>query len=480
MLGGPMSRPNILWICTDQQRYDTIHYLGNQAIHTPNLDRLCREGTSFTNAYCQNPVCSPSRASFLTGKYPSETGITANGQKSVPEETELITKELHDLGYRCGLCGKLHLASPKEGIENRCDDAYEVFHYSHDPWYGNCEDNEYLKWLVDTKGDLRELFEYESGHRRGYSRNITAQKHQSTWCVNKAIECIDEWESENTDDPWLLSLNIFDPHPPFDAPEEYAGRYDCEKLPDPLFRESDMKNQENLKMAYHQSALNFHEPDKIIKQKKASYYGMVELIDEQIGRLLNYLEEHDLRQTTMIIFHSDHGEMLGDHGLLLKGARFYEGATKVPLIFSLPGVIKEGKQYDHLVELRDIVPTLREMAKMTASANSLWKILTEKENGPVRDHVVCEYHDSLWPQFADKNAVHHTTNATMYRNDRFKIVIYHTQSTGELYDLENDPDEFENHWNEMSYRSIQTELMLLVMDHYMSGCRSKTPVIWSF
>lgn len=475
-----MERPNILWICTDQQRYDTVACLGNPAIRTPNLDRLCKEGTAFTNAYCQSTVCSPSRASFLTGKYPSQIGIVANGQASVPEGTELITKELHRIGYRCGLCGKLHLASPKNGIEDRCDDKYERFHYSHDSWYGTPDDNEYLRWLCDTGADLQRIFNTEHTSRRGYSKWITADKHQTTWCVQKAIDCIAEWELEQSEDPWLLSLNIFDPHPPFDAPQEYADRYDPCAIPEPLFKDSDIRNQERLEEAYHQSALQYHKPDAETQKKKVSYYGMVELIDEQVGRILDYLESHDLRKKTLIIFHSDHGEMLGDHGLILKGARFYEGATKVPMIFSLPGVVKEGKRYDYPVELRDLIPTLKEMTGLGAEAESLWRILTKDDHEPIRNHIICEYLDSLWPELSNKETVHHTTYATMCRDIRYKVVIYHTQQTGELYDLKEDPCEFENLWDRASHREIQTKLMMRIMDHYMNDLKPRTPIIWSF
>ena len=477
-----MIRPNILWICTDQQRWDTIGYSGNAAVHTPNLDRLCREGTVCTHAYCQSPVCSPSRASFLTGKYPGETGVTANGQGQVPERLSLITRELDEAGYRCGLCGKLHLSSPKDGVEDRCDDRYGEFHYSHDPWYGTSEDNEYLRWLIDAEGDIERLFLTRDGRRRGYSRAITAELHQTTWCAQQAIECIRDWEDDETGEPWLLSLNIFDPHPPFDAPEEYTARFSSEEIPPPLFRKSELTTHKRFERAYHQSALTYHAPDADTIEKKISYYAMVELIDEQIGRILDYLEAKGLREKTLILFHSDHGEMLGDHGLLLKGARFYEGAVRVPMIWSLPGIIQEDKQYHELVELRDIVPTLREMAglNMTSKASSLWRMLTTEETASVRDQVICEYQDSLYPEFADPDAVHLPTFAAMVRDRRFKLVFYYSLQTGELYDLKEDPDEFNNLWGDPALQVTQHSLLSRLLEHGMENKEAYPPVIWSF
>src|SRR5690606_23858148 len=126
-----MDRPNILWICSDQQRFDTITALGNQRIRTPCLDRLADEGVAFTHAYCQSPVCTPSRASFLTGRYPRTTRCRQNGQK-IPADERLLPRILADAGYVCGLAGKLHLASCSDGkVEDRIDDGYEVFHWSH-------------------------------------------------------------------------------------------------------------------------------------------------------------------------------------------------------------------------------------------------------------------------------------------------------------------------------------------------------------
>src|SRR5690606_25469348 len=139
---------------------------------------------------------------------------------------------------------------------------------------------------------------------------------------------------ETRDRPWLMSVNPYDPHFPFDAPLPYESRYDPRQLSPPLFRESDLDLQKHLEPAF------FHEPyrrpDERIRGIKASYYGMIERIDEQVGRLLDVLEETGQRDDTLVIFTSDHGEMLGDHGLLTKGCRFYEGAVRVPLIISWP------------------------------------------------------------------------------------------------------------------------------------------------
>jgi len=141
------SRPNILWICTDQQRWDTIHALGNKHIRTPNLDRLCAEGVAFTHAFCQSPICTPSRAAFLTGMYPRYLNACTNGNDTWQNEAPLITKTLADMGYDCGLAGKVHLSAAHNRIEPRPDDGYRVFHWSHHPHDSWPEGHAYNDWL---------------------------------------------------------------------------------------------------------------------------------------------------------------------------------------------------------------------------------------------------------------------------------------------------------------------------------------------
>ena len=140
------TRPNILWICTDQQRFDTVAALGNSMISTPNLDRLVQTGVSFRNAFCQCPVCTPSRGSFLSGRYPSTTRLRQNGQQ-IPPDTLLVPRILADAGYTCGLAGKLHLSPCDRRVEKRIDDGYQVFHWSHGP-FPKWRENEYIQWLA--------------------------------------------------------------------------------------------------------------------------------------------------------------------------------------------------------------------------------------------------------------------------------------------------------------------------------------------
>jgi arylsulfatase len=159
------TRPNILWICTDQQRYDTIHALGNERIRTPSLDRLVVEGAAFTKAYAQSPICTPSRACFLTGRYPSTLHVNRNGNAYFPGNIRLITRVLADGGYDCGLVGKLHLSAADGRVEVRPDDGYRVFKWSHHPKpesFWPTDNHAYQRWLREQGVDWDKVYDAET------------------------------------------------------------------------------------------------------------------------------------------------------------------------------------------------------------------------------------------------------------------------------------------------------------------------------
>ena len=451
-------RPNILWICTDQQRYDTINALGYDHVDTPVVDSLVAEGVAFTRAYCQSPICTPSRASFLTGQYASAVHINANGLEFFPSHPQLVTKMLADAGYDCGLIGKLHLASAYRRIEPRIDDGYRYWEYSHAPRDDWPEGHGYADW-VREKGEV--LGELMKQHPTG----LPAEFHQTTWCAEKTIEFM----REEREEPWLASVNIYDPHPPFNPPPTYREMFDPADMPGPLFQESDLAQQQKLVDIDFQSIgcrpdqLDIRDPlhkdretpgaDARVLQ--AAYCAMIKQIDDQVGRILEALADTGQRENTVVIFTSDHGETLGDHGLIQKGCRFYEGLVRVPLIFSWPGHIAQGLVRDDLVELTDKAPTLLELAGMEVpeqmTGRSLLPILRGERNEPHRDFVRCEYYDAL-------DETDHSF-ATMYRDERYKLVLYHGHDLGELYDLEEDPGEFENMWDEPEAQPLKLDLM---------------------
>jgi len=443
-----MARPNILWYCTDQQRFDTIGALGNSIVQTPTIDGLVENGVAFTNAYCQSPICTPSRASVMTGLYPSRARNTRNGNDTFPNDTPLISKLIADSGYDCGLIGKFHLVSAGLRPEPRLDDGFSYWQHSHAPrddWPKGTHD--YADWVREQGEELDTL--------RNSPQRVPAEYHQTKWASDCAIDFI----SQERDRPWLLNINVYDPHPPFIPPAKYANRFNPEEMPGPYFRESDLENQRTLAQVDFQGEPKSPE-EHDAKDAQAKYYAMIALIDDQLARILETLDETNQRDNTVIIFTSDHGETLGDHGLMFKGCRFYEGLVKVPLIFSFPKGFQSGQQCDGLVELLDLSATLLDIAEVPIpdyhQGQSLMPILKGAASGDkIREFARCEYFDALDSKFTDGSGAF----GTMYRDSQYKLSIYHDSNAGELYDLENDPWEFENRWNDPSYADIKNRLI---------------------
>lgn len=448
-------RPNILWYCTDQQRFDTIAALGAPNVATPVIDALVREGVAFTHAYCQSPICTPSRSSFMTGMYPTRLHNTRNGADTFPQSPPLISKLIADSGYDCGMVGKFHLTSSGHRTEPRLDDGFSFWKFSHAPRDDWAEGHDYADWVRGQGGDLDAMRESDE--------RVAPHLHQTKWASDRSIEFI----TRERDTPWMLCVNIYDPHPPFIPPREYAERFDAADMPGPYFRESDLEQQAKLSSVEFQDEARTPEQHDA-RAKQARYYAMIAQLDEQFGRVLAALDESGQRDNTMIVFTSDHGESLGDHGLMYKGCRFYEGLTRVPLIFSWPAGFGSGLVSDALVELLDLSATIVEAAGVEQpeymQGRSLMPILRgESDPHHHREFVRCEYFDALDTQFTGGGG----TFATMYRDRRYKLSNYHTQGLGELYDLQEDPWEFENLWDSPEHADVRHRLVQASFDAHV-------------
>jgi arylsulfatase len=464
-------KPNVLWICTDQQRTDTLGCYGNPLVHTPHIDRLAESGVLFERAYCQSPVCTPSRASFMTGRYSRTTRCRQNGQQ-IPADEKLVSKLFAEQGYVCGLAGKLHLApchpdvSPIE--EARIDDGYHAFHWSHSVGGGNTWPmDEYLQWL-DQKGSLLKREPIPEVRQTFYGND--PEDRQGTWCTDKALAFIRTNRKHGK--PWFFSLNYFDPHHPFDPPKALMDKYMAlsEQIPLPNYREGELADKPIYQAIDSESAYNFvpmfrfREMSELEhRAARASQWAMMEHLDTQVGRLIADLGQAGDLANTIIIFMSDHGEMLGDHGIYWKGPYFYEELVRVPLIISWPGKIVPGERTQALVELVDIAPTLLAASELpmypAIQGRSLWPLLTGTTDLQVhRDSVYCEYynaqpwHPELPPQ------------CTMVFDGRYKLVRVHSSKEGELYDLQTDPTEGINLYANPDYREIKLEMLEMLSD----------------
>ena len=470
-----MQRPNILWICSDQQRWDTLECYGNAFVNTPNIDRLAAEGTCFDHAFSQSPVCTPSRAAFLTGRYPRTCRARQNGA-DIPDSETLVTKMLSDAGYTCGLSGKLHLRACNpahvgaDGMESRLADGYSAFHWSHHSSSMGTSQNHYWDWL-SAQGQSFSAQPVEGS--RTVATAMTGETSQAAWCAEKAIEFIEA--QARSERPWLFSVNMFDPHHSFDPPREFLEPYlaRLDEIPLPNYREGELVDKPEWQRydhehgAYGQGA-NFAWRNLSARDHKlirAAYWAMCDLIDAQVGRMLDALARTGQRENTLIIYTSDHGDMLGDHGIYLKGPFFYDGAIRVPLLISWPGRI-EVQRSSALVELVDLPQTLLDAVGLAhhpgMMGKSLWPLLTGAAAADVhRDDVYCEFYHACHGHNGESELPAMTT---MVRTRRHKLTVVHGEGEGELYDLNADPGESRNLWDDPKSAMVKAGMLMRLTD----------------
>lgn len=468
-------RPNILIICTDQHRYDVISTHPGSAAITPSLQRLADEGTVFDGCYSPNPVCAPARASMLTGQLPGAHGLWANGV-TLPAGADLVSRQLADGGYRTGLVGKLHISAAHRGrTEQRLDDGFQVFRWAHDPFHGSPE-NAYHQWLA---AEFPELWHAAVGDvvtpdTEGFAHADTAfdampsEAHYSTWVAEEAIEFL---EGQPADRPFFLLANFFDPHHPFVAPEEHLAQYPPGSVPPPVGGRAELAGKPAFQTESSDSSYVGHGPSFVdfgaegIDHIRRTYHAMVTMVDDCVGRILATLDERGLARDTLVVFTSDHGEMLGDHAMLLKGPMMYDVAVRVPMIVRWPGHVPAGHRQHGFVGLHDVACTVRVASGVPASPRDQGLDLVAVASGevPARTWALSQYRDSGYP---NEPGVH----STMLRSGDRKIVVWHGEPItsrdrdGELYDLATDPEELVNLWHDPEHLETRARLLAELVD----------------
>ena len=301
-------KPNIILIYTDQQRYNTIHALGNEHIVTSHLDQLVKEGTAFTHSFVASPVCMASRWSLHTGLYTTSHGTYSNHHEGRRPETSLPI-ELKKQGYKTVLLGKNN-----SFLDSTDMDIIHGYSGRQRPEDGRTAETA-SPWEVEE--DPMYIF------------------------TSRALDILED--SKENEKPVFIWLSYQYPHDPFACPEPYFSMYDTIDISGPIIDKKGL-NGKPFRQHFHQlnNNLVFSYDDKKTMRMKSHYYGMISLIDDQVGRILEYLEENDMRENTLIIFTSDHGDYMGDYGMYTKSPALYDCLVRVPLIFSWPGIIKKG------------------------------------------------------------------------------------------------------------------------------------------
>jgi len=472
-------RPNVLWIMTDQLRADCLGFMGNPVVQTPNLDMLASQSVVFTNAFCQSPACTASRASLFTGRYPPT--VRVRGMGILPPTETTITEVLRRHGYHTAASGKIHL-TPEQYTKYQLksdvpiidwkkfaadalidnipqDSVKENYGFEH---YVGCEDillGNFYKWLDENYPELsgkKPVPLFEEGPRDLWVSPYPSEAHPTTFITNNAEAFIRLLKNK---EPWFVFCSFIAPHHPFQAPSDQIARYDEKDIPlpeekggvDASFIPEPAKSAIGEMTRYNKD---------IQRRIILHYFASISLIDDCVGRLINLLKSIGQFDNTLIIFTADHGEFLGNHMLLRKPSLLYDETLRVPLLIKLPGNCK-GKVIDGLIELVDVFPTILGFLQIPSSPGVQgidWSTSILEGSFSGREDIYADmYH--LRPLFGE--LVGPYTSVMTLRTSEWKLNIYPEAGIqyGQLFNLKEDPDESNNLYGNPLYRSIKEEML---------------------
>ena len=420
-------RPNIVLIQTDQLTPFVLGAYGDANARTPNIDALARSGVCFDGAYCNSPLCTPSRMSMLTGRYVQRLGTWDNGA-SLSSDVPTMLHTFSAAGYRTVLSGKMHFIGPDQlhGYEERLTtDIYPA----------------YPKWTYD----------WDEEQRHG-ARHAPPGHDTWLWCHEydqRTVERALDWlrlnacdglkgyrrKSNRPDKPFFLTVSMTNPHPPYCTPDAYWDRFEDVDLPLPTWPEGHIE-QEHVEVRWNRDYHGLHElpTDDEVRAARRAYYGNVAFVDDKVGEIMHWIDELGLRENTIVVFCSDHGEMLGEHGCWCKRVA-YEWSTRVPLIMSAPGRLPEGERVGEVTQLVDLMPTLHELCGLEPPQR-----VDGCSNVPLIEGRAVD-----WPNEALCENYTEGLKAAccMLRRDHLKYVGVAGHEPA-LYDLNADPGEFTN------------------------------------
>ena len=482
-----MSKLNILLITSDQQHWNTLGQF-NPEVQTPALDKLASQGTTFSRAYCPNPTCTPTRASMITGKYPSQHGAYSLGTK-LPESEPTVGKRFQEAGYRTALVGKAHFQPLHSTVDYPSLEAYpklqdlDFWEDFEGPFYGfdhvelarNHTDEahvgqHYALWM-EEKGlsNWRDYYLQPTGNVVSQRRKwlIPERFHYNAWIAERSNSLISRYHEAG--EPFFHWASFFDPHPKYLAPEPWdtmvdpadvtvpavtPGEHDdspphllLTQEPDPDFSAWQEPNGSGC----HGFHSHLHDRDELAKDI-ACYYGMISCMDKYIGHIIDHLDALGLAENTLVVFTSDHGHYFGQHGLIAKGAFHYDDGIRVPMIARLPGRIPAGQVSDSLQSLVDYAPTFLDYCSLDVPA-----AMTGLSQKPVWNGDALQAREQV---IIENRHQPTTLHLKTYIDERYKITLYFNREYGEIYDLQNDPAEVKNLWSDADLRARLTEAFL--------------------
>ena len=470
---------NVIFMLADQLRADSVGCYGNAIVKTPNLDNLAAEGTRFDSAFAQHPQCVPSRSSILTGRYPHANGAISN-HCAMHEHEVTLPEFLRSAGWDTCATGKVHLFEQKtnasfteqmltEGQNSAATDP-EVL-YPH-----------YKKWIKDNGYWDHFLRSYSHHATQEYLESyqctvncIPAEAYFDVWAADQAVTYI---ENRSSEAPFFLFVGFPNPHNPFEPPEPYASLYNPSEMPLPESFHSDLSekppHQAKYKVEGRTSNYEYLDKDRL-QRVIAYYYASITMIDDQVGKIMNSLTLRGLLEDTLILFVSDHGELLGHHGMLQKPKdeypMLYDVSLRVPLIIRSPSPqASRGHIVQDPIELIDIFSTIVEELGIDPPSELQGRDLNSDLRG--------ETSPKRFSIFAEIGAV------KMLREQRWKLIHYPGQDYGELYDLDQDPDEIHNLYQNPDYQEQRVCMSRLLLDRLIGteaplhGESERGPAYW--
>ena len=438
-----MKKPNILLIVTDQMRSDCLGIAGNPVIETPYLDTMAGQGAIFTNAYSAVPSCIPARAALMTG-LSQKTHKRFGYQDGVPWNYEnYMAGEFAGSGYHTQCIGKMHVHPSRSlcGFHNiELHDGY-LHYYRNSKTISEesqfvCDD--YINWLRERQGIYADTIDTGPECNSWVARPWVYQEHlhPTNWVTDRSIDFL---RRKDPSRPFFLMMSFVRPHSPLDPPEYYFNMYQDKDVPAPLmgdWAEKEDNSREGLKFNASQGIID----KKALKKARAAYYGCITHIDHQIGRFLQSLSDHGVLNNTIILFTSDHGDLLGDHNLFRKSLP-YRGSASIPLLIYDPGGLlgfRSGTRIDEVVELRDIMPSLLSFAGInipgTVEGKSVLPLL-KGEKSSWREYIHGEH-------TRDNYSNHYIVTG------KDKYIWFSRTKREQYFDLDSDPDELHNLINE--------------------------------
>ena len=443
-----MKKKNILLIMADQLTPYMTGTYGNKEVITPNLDKLAEEGILFNEAYSSCPLCTPARASLMTGKYVASLDCYDNASVFSSEEPT-FAHYLNNLGYDTVLSGKMHFVGPDQlhGFAKRLTTDIYPSGFS---WLPNYIDKE-KHILQSNQWGNAILYNKETSGPKEWNKGI--QYDEETHI--KAREYL-HMKALDKDQPFCLCVSYHHPHDPFNPPQKYWDMYEDTKITIPDIESTSLDGDTILdhwlNTGFHRTDVFNIKGEENLYKVRRSYSALVTYIDDKVGQLLKDLKETGLDEDTIVIFTSDHGDMLGERGMVQKRC-FYEWSAKVPLIVRLSDGTYRGTNVNTPVSLVDLTPTLLDLAGTNSivetDGKSLLKIMKEG-----REPIFSESHGEgvLWPCY-------------MVRENNFKYT-YIYQKESQLFDVENDPKEQYNLAGKTEYKELEHRLKQLILDKF--------------